>query len=89
MLLNPLPVKGYADDIAIATYNEITTQEMIHASEPIMQAANLDVKTSKCTFYERCSGNNCYSSKHDKKPKIKQITVSKRNEAYKYLGKSI
>ena len=50
MLLNPLPVKGYADDIAIATYNEITTQEMIHASEPIMQAANLDVKTSKCTF---------------------------------------
>ena len=50
MLLNPLPVKGYADDIAIATYSEITTQEMIHASEPIMQAANLDVKTSKCTF---------------------------------------
>ena len=51
MLLNPLPVKGYADDIAIATYNEITAQEMIHASEPIMQAANLDVKTSKCTFF--------------------------------------
>ena len=50
MLLNPLPVKGYVDDIAIATRNEITTQEMIHASEPIMHAANLDVKTSKCTF---------------------------------------
>ena len=44
MLLNPLPVKGYADDIAIATYSEITTQEMIHASEPIMHRANLDIK---------------------------------------------
>ena len=31
MLLNPLPVKRYADDIAIARRNEITTQEMIHA----------------------------------------------------------
>ena len=46
MLLNPLPVKGYADEIAI--YNEITTQEM--TSEPIMHTANLDVKASKCTF---------------------------------------
>ena len=42
MLLNPLPVKGYLDDIAIATHNEITTQEMIHASEPIMRRANLE-----------------------------------------------
>ena len=42
MLLNLLPVKGHADDIAIATHNEITTQEMIHASEPIMRRANLE-----------------------------------------------
>ena len=70
MLLNPLPVKEYADDIAIATHNEITTQEMIHASEPIMHRANLDIKASKCTvFYERCSGNNWYKGKHDKKTK--------------------
>ena len=39
MLLNPLPVKGYADDIAIAAHNEVTTQEIIHASEPIMHRA--------------------------------------------------
>ena len=51
MLLSPLPVKGYADEIAIAIYNEITTQEMIHASEPIMHTANMDVKASKCTFF--------------------------------------
>ena len=70
MLLNLLPVKGHADDIAIATHNEITTQEMIHASEPIMHRANLDIKASKCTvFYERCSGNNWYKGKHDKKTK--------------------
>ena len=40
-------------------------------------------------FYERRSGNNWYRSKHDKKSKIKQISVSKRNDVYKYLGKSI
>ena len=39
MLLNPLPVKVYADDIAIAAHNEVTTQEIIHASEPIMHRA--------------------------------------------------
>ena len=93
MLLNPLPVKRYADDIAIARRNEITTQEMIHASEPIMHRANLDIKASKrAVFYERHSGNNWYKGKHDKKTKItiqnKQITVSKRTEPCKYLGKS-
>ena len=39
MLLNPLPVKGYADDIAIAAHNEVTTQEIIHSPEPIMHRA--------------------------------------------------
>ena len=67
MLLNPLPVQGYADDIAIATPNELTTHEMTYASEPIIHRANLDIKASKYTaFYERRSGNNCYKSKHDK-----------------------
>ena len=70
MLLNLLPVKGHADDIAIATHNEITTQEMIHASKPIMHKTNLDIKGSKCAvFYERRSRNNWYKSKHDKKNK--------------------
>ena len=85
MLLNPLPVQWYADDIAIATHNELTTQEIIHASKPIMHRANLDIKASKCTvFYERRSGNNWYKGKHNKKPKMTiqntQITVSKGNE---------
>ena len=67
MLLNPLPVQGYADDIAIATPNELTTQEMTYASKPIIHRANLDIKASKYTaFYERRSGNNWYKSKHDK-----------------------
>ena len=52
-LLNPLPVQGYADDIAIATYNELTTHEMIHVSEQMMYRANLDNKASKCAvLYE-------------------------------------
>ena len=83
MSLNPLPVQGYADGIVIATHNELTSQEIIHASEPIMHKANLDIKASKYgVFYERPSRNNWYKGKHDKKPKItiqnKQITVSKR-----------
>ena len=48
MLLNPLPVQGYAVDIA--THNEFSIQEMIHASEPIMHTANFDIKASKCAF---------------------------------------
>ena len=47
------------------------------------------LKHQNVLFYERRSGNNWYSSKHDKNSKIKQISVSKRNEVYKYLGKSI
>ena len=51
MLLNSLPVQGYADDIAIAIHNELTTQKMIHASQPIMCRTNLDIKASKCTVF--------------------------------------
>ena len=54
----------------------------------------MDIKASKCAvFYERRSGSNWYKGKHDKKTEItiqnKQITVSKRNEPFKYLGKLI
>ena len=81
MLLNPLPVKGYAHDIARATHN-LTTQEMIN-----------DQNQSCAVFYDKRSGNNWYKGKHDQKKKItiqnEQITLSKHNEPYKYLGKSI
>ena len=36
------------------------------------------------TFWEQL-----VQGKQDKKQRIKQITVSKRNEPYKYVGKSI
>ena len=68
-MLNPLPVQGFADDIAIVTYDERSLHEMINVSEPIMQRANLDVKASKCAvLYGRRSGSNWYTGKNDKKP---------------------
>ena len=93
-MLNPLPVQGYADDIAIVTHDEKSLHEMINVSEPIMQRANLDVKASNCAVLNgRRSGSNWYTSKNDKKPNIvvqnKNIKVLKRNESYVYLGKLI
>ena len=91
-MLNPLPVQGFADDIAIVTHDERSLHEMINVSEPIMQRAKLDVKTWKCAvLYGRRSGNNWYTGKNDKKPNIvvqnKNIKLLKRNESYEYLGK--
>ena len=59
-----------------------------------MHRANLDIKASKCAvFYDKRSGNNWCKGKHDQKKKItiqnEQIILSKHNEPYKYLGKSI
>ena len=93
-MLNPLPIQGFADYIAIVTHDEISLHGMINVSEPVMQRANLDVKASKCAvLYGRISGNNWYTGKNDKKPNIvvqnKNIKVLKRNESYKYLGKLI
>ena len=68
-MLNPLPVQGFADHIAIVTHDERSLHEMISVSEPIMQRANLDVKASKCAvLYGRRSGSNWYTGKNDKKP---------------------
>ena len=46
-MLNPLPVQGFADDIAIVTDDERSLHEMISVSETIMQRAILHVKASK------------------------------------------
>ena len=46
-MLNPLPVQGFADNIAIVTDDERSLHEMISVSETIMQRAILDVKASK------------------------------------------
>ena len=85
MSLNPLPVQGYADGIVIATHNELTSQEIIHASEPIMHKANLDIKASKYgVFYERPSRNNWYKgnmTKNQKLPsKINKLLFRNANE---------
>ena len=93
-MLNPLPVQGFADDIAIVTHDERSLNEMTDVSEPIMQRAKLDVKALKCAvLYGRKSGNNWYTTKNDKKPNIvvqnKNIKVLKRNESYEYSGKLI
>ena len=46
-MLNPLPVQGFADNIAIVTDDERSLHEMISVSETIMQRAILHVKPSK------------------------------------------
>ena len=46
-MLNPLPVQGFADNIAIVTDDERSLHEMISVSETIMQRAILHVKASK------------------------------------------
>ena len=67
---------------------------MIDVSEPIMFQAGLEVKSAKCAlFHDRRSGNNWYKGRADTVPQIKVqsniIPVYKRNESYKYLGKSL
>ena len=92
--LNPIPVLCYADDISLATFKLDLLREMTSSAEPEMERSGLDVKERKCAvFYERRSGNNWYKSKSDRLPVIKiqnkVLPVLKRNEAYKYLGKSM
>ena len=92
--IRPLPIQAYADDIAMIAYDYEMLNEMIQVSEPLFNRAGLRVKASKCAlFYERRSGNNWYKGKSDKKPTLKvqgeKIKICKRDEGYKYLGKSL
>ena len=85
-MLNPLPVQGFADDIAVVTDDKRSLHEMINVSEPIMQRINLDVKASKCAvLYSRRSGDNWYTGKNDKTPNIgvrnKNIKILKSNQS--------
>ena len=92
--MNPIPVKGYADDICITSFFKGVVDNMLKAGEPLMIQAELDIKISKCSvLYGRRSGNNWYKGKADSTPQFsiqnKTIPNSKRNEAYMYLGKSV
>ena len=85
-MLNPLPIQGFADDIAIVTNDERSLHEIINVSETIMQRANLHVKASKSDiWYGRRSGNIWCTGQNDKKPNIairnKNIKVLKSNES--------
>ena len=92
--LNPIPVKGYADDVCLASHQKVVISDMLKAGEPLMNEAELDIKISKCSsLYGRRSGNNWYKGKGDSVPQFciqgKNIPKSLRNEAYAYLGKSL
>ena len=92
--LNPIPVKGFADDICLSALEKQVLNNMLKASEPLMNQAELDIKVSKCSvLYGRRSGNNWYKGKGDTIPQFilqnKQIPNNKRNEPYMYLGKSL
>ena len=92
--IRPLPIEAYADDIAMITTNYEILLEMIRSAEPLFNEAGLKVKSSKCALlYDRRSGNNWYKGKNDQRPSIKvqgeMIETLKRDESYKYLGKSL
>ena len=78
----------------MVAYDYEMLNEMIQVSEPLFNRAGLRVKAAKCTlFYERRSGSNWYKGKSDMKPTLKvqgeEIRICKRDEGYKYLGKSL
>ena len=55
--IRPLPIRAYADDIAMVAYDYEMLNEMIQVSEPLFNRAGLRVKAAKCAlFYERRSG---------------------------------
>ena len=92
--LNPIPVKGFADDICLASYQKQILDNMLEVSEPLINEAELEIKVSKCkTLYGRRSGNNWYKGNADVPPEFtlqnKIIPLGQRNETYMYLGKSL
>lgn len=92
--LNPIPVKGFADDICLASHSKKVLDNMLQVGEPLMNEAELEIKISKCmTLYGRRSGNNWYTGKADVPPEFKLqdkiIPLGRRNETYTYLGKTL
>ena len=92
--IRPLPIQAYTDDFAMITTNYEILLEMIRSSQPLFNGAGLKVKSSKCVLsYDRRSRNNWYKGKNDQRPSIKvqgeTIETLKRDEPYKYLGKSL
>ena len=92
--INPLPIKAFADDIAMCAYEQAVIKNMIRVGEPLMKEAGLEVKGSKCAvLYERRSGNNWYKGRKDQAPSIviqnQELTVCSRCDPYVYLGKSL
>ena len=64
------------------------------SAPPLNPPLGLEVKSSKCAvLYGRRSGNNWYKEKRDVTPRIvidgKNLSVYRKNESYKYLGKSL
>ena len=69
--INPLPIKAFADDIAMCAYEQAVIKNMIRVGEPLMKEAGLEVRGSKCAvLYERRSGNNWYKGRKDQAPSI-------------------
>ena len=92
--ISPLPVAGYADDIAFVSLNEKLIKEMVQNLVDSTSEAGLIIRPDKCAiFYERRSGNRWYKAKNDREPEIRinneKIQVYKRHESFTYLGKPL
>ena len=92
--ISPLPVAGYADDIAFVSLNEKLIKEMVQKLEDSTSEAGLVIRPDKCAiFYDRRSGNRWYKAKNDHELEIRisteKVRVCKGCESFTYLGKSL
>ena len=92
--VSPIPVMGYADDIAFVTILEKVLRDMFNILIQSTAPSGLKIRPDKCSiFYKRRSGNRWYKAKSNKPPEIEingeVIEVLQHNEPFMYLGKPL
>ena len=90
----PLPLAGYADDIALVSRSEVALKEMLDILIEKTRDSKLCIRPDKCTIlHERRSGYRWYKANGDKPPNVKingeAIKVNSRHEPFTYLGKPL
>ena len=92
--ISPLPVLGFAEDIALINYFEKVIKLMLDKLVAKTKDTGLCIRPDKCAvLYERRSANRWYKSKSDKPPSLEiegqKIKVYARHEPFTYLGKAV
>ena len=92
--VSPIPVMGYADDVALVTILEKVPRDMLEVLIQSTAPSGLKIRSDKCSiFYDCRSGNRWYRTKSDKPPEIEidgEVTeVLQRNEPFAYPEKPL